>query len=218
MRALVVSVLAVVLLAAAVAAQEATPVAPPEIATPPGGTLVTEVNLSENDILGMIKQAIPAFAQSAAGAPGDLGKFLKNVDLNAFADAISGVKFIRVMQFKLDPKTAPAAVATSYEKEFTQAEGWSRVLYDTSMAPNSVVAVYTRGGEDFFGVGIDTKAKRAVAFRTIGFVDIPKLAAWMGRTARFVTEQEAKQKPAPKPAATTPKKPTKKPSTTKTRK
>ena len=214
----IVTVLALFAVGAA-AVEQAPPVTPPEIATPPGATLLTEVNLSENDILGMIKQAIPAFAQSAAGAPGEVGAFLKNVDLNAFADAIAGVKFIRVMQFQLAPGTSPTAVPAFYEGQFTPEQGWSRVLYDTSMAPKGVVAIYSRSGQDFFGVAVDPKSRRAFAIRTIGFVDVPKLAAWAGRTVRFVAEMEQKQKAAAKKTVKpSPKTPTKKaPAKTRTR-
>lgn len=199
-------VLATSLLSVAVRAQEP---APSEIATPPGTTLITEISLSDSDILGMIKQAIPAFAQSAAGAKGEMGVFLQNIDLNTLSEAIQGLKFIRFTQFEMTPQTTAPEVLAFFEEHASEQSdpGWSRILFDSSMAQKGTVEVFTRGGQDFYGFAVNPAQKRAFAFRTVGFVDIPKFASWVGKAAKFASISEMKKPTAPKPAA----KPTPKP-------
>jgi hypothetical protein len=178
--------------------------APPEIVAPPGGALITEVNLSDNDVLGMLKQAIDAFAQSSKGAKGEIGQGLKAVDLSTLAEAIQGVSAIRAMQFKLTPGTSAGAVLNFYQTQLPTTQGWSRILFDTSMAPKGAMAVYTRGGQEYFSIGIDPSKNRAYVARTIGSVDVPKFASWLGGVAKFASTMEAKYKP-PTKAPVTPK-------------
>lgn len=213
-RILFVLTLALVLCSAGVHAQETpevfmpeTPaiemVVPPEIATPPGATLVTEVNLSDADVLGMIKQALPAFSQAAAGTPGEIGDTLRQLDLNSLTDAIAGIKQVRAMQFKLAAGYKPDMILSFYQDMFVPAQGWSRILFDTSMGSKGAIAVYSRGGQEFVGIGVDSTKQRAFAVRTVGFVDVPKLAAWAGKTMKYVSAMQAKAKAAraakPKP-------------------
>jgi len=205
MRRVVVLAMGFALLCVAVWGQQ-----PPEILAPPGGTLVTEINLSDSDVLGMLKQAIQGFAQSAAGSPGELGMALKSMDLNTLAEAIQGVKSLRVMQFKLGAGSEPGKILDFYQGQLMPAEGtsgWSRILYDTSMVPKGAVAIYSRAGQDFFGVGADGAGKRAFVFRTSGFVDVPKFATWLGGAAKFAAQMEAKKPVQPTPVVKKPTKP-----------
>ena len=193
-------VVAFLLLSVGVQAQQAAPCATPEIPTPPGAKLVTEINLSDNDILGMIKQAIPAFNQAACGSSGELGAFLSTLDLNSLSDAIRDVKQVRAMQFKLTQKCDAAGIVTFYEGKLTEADGWTRALYDITAIPNGAIAVYSRGGQDFFAVAVDPAKSAVYAVRTVGFVDIPKLAAWTGKAMKAYSEIQPK--PAKKPVTT----------------
>jgi hypothetical protein len=201
MRYLTAVTLVLVFLAGIVHAQGTS-----NITTPPGAILLTEVNLSESDILGMIKESIPAFAQAAAGAPGELGLYLKNADLNTLSDAIRDIKQIIIVQFQVPPKTDIAKTLAFFESSLPSADGWSRMLYDTSTLQKGAIAVYTNSGQDFFAVAVDPAKNRVYAARTIGFVDVPKLAAWAAKVAKFNAEMEAKKAAKPAPA----KKPVKK--------
>jgi hypothetical protein len=179
-------------------AQQAEPIALPEVPTAPGTMLITEVNLTDNDILGMIKQAIPAFVRSAEGSKGEFGDFLKNADLTTFIDAFQDVHTVRAMQFRLNASTTPASVMSFYQGKFGAEGGWSRVLYDASTLKKGTVAVYARDSEDFLLVGTDSAKKVAYAVRTVGFVDVPKLASWAGNAMKYFSAMEAKKAPAPK--------------------
>ncbi|MBI2842071.1 MAG: hypothetical protein HYX78_01580 [Armatimonadetes bacterium] len=175
-------------------------VASPEIAAPPGGTLITELNLSEADILGMIKQALPAFSQAVANASGEFGTMLQKLDLNTLAEAIAGIRQIHAMQFKLDPNVKPDVIMSFYQDQFSPEQGWNRVLYDASKGPKGAAAVYARSGQEFFGIGVDSAKQRAFAVRTVGFVDVPKLAAWSGQAIKVFSEMKPKPKPKPEAA------------------
>lgn len=177
------------------------PATTPEIAIPPGGTLVTEINLSENDLLGVIKQAIPAFTQSAAGATGEIGQLIKNIDLNTFVEAIQGVRHIRAMQFKLSSGAAPSTILRFYENRLAAEENsaWTRTLFDASSPEKGQVMVLTKGGQEYFGVATDTKESRVFVIRTVGSVDMVKLAAWAGQTAKLISEMKSKKEAQPVP-------------------
>ncbi|MEN6520955.1 MAG: hypothetical protein ABFD46_07380 [Armatimonadota bacterium] len=202
MKKTVLITIAFALLAAASYAQQ------PEIPAPVGATLVTEINLSDTDILGMIKQALPAFAQAAAGTPGEVGDLIKQLDIDSFSAAIEGVRQVRVLQFDI-PKTANITkMLDFYQAKFTADDGWSRIIYDISMAPAKAGAVYTHGGQDFLAVGVDTNKSRLYVARTVGFVDVPKLAAWFGNAIKVYsqiaeTQQTVKPKPEQKQPSST---------------
>lgn len=200
MKKTVLITLALVLLTATAYAQQ-----PPEIPAPAGATLVTEINLSDSDILGMIKQAIPAFAQAAAGTPGEVGDLIKLLDIDSFSAAIEGVRQIRVLQFDVPKTSNTAKMLDFYQAKLPADDGWSRIIYDVSMAPTKAGAVYTRSGQDFIIVGMDMKKSRLVVARTVGFVDVPKLAAWFGNTIKFFSQMaEKKQTAPPKPKSEQP--------------
>jgi hypothetical protein len=192
-----------------------------EIPAPQGATMITEINMSETDVLGMIKAAIPAFAQSAAGAQGEIGDFIKQLDLGTFSAAIEGVQQVRVMQFAVPKTTSLTKTFDFYQEKLPSSDGWSRIAYDASMAPSMAGAVYVRDGKDFFSVGLDLKKGRLIVARTAGFIDVPKMASWFGNAISVFSKMEAKKQaaqPKPKPkqpakAAPSVKKPT---ATTKT--
>jgi hypothetical protein len=154
----------------------------------------------------MIKQSIPAFAQAAAGAPGEMGLYLKNADLSTLSDVIRDIKQISIVQFQIPPKTDIAKTLTFFEGSLPLTDGWSRVLYDVSTLKNGTIAVYTNSGQDYFAVAADPAKNRVYAAKTTGFVDVPKLAAWAAKVAKFDAEMSAKRATKPAPA----KKPVKK--------
>lgn len=171
---------------------------PPDIPAPEGAVLVSEVNMSDADIFGVIKQAIPAFTQGAAGASGELGILLANLDLNMLTEAIHGVERVRAVGFALPEGADPMAVLALYEREFSAVSGWSRIIYDVASLPKNAGAVYTRAGQEFVCIGLEPAKRRLFIVRTAGFVDVPKLATWIGRTLAFVTQMDAQKKTAAK--------------------
>ncbi len=204
MKKMFLAAFAAMVLPVLVCAQQPQVVAQPEIPVAPGTTLLTEINITDNDILGMIKQAVPAFVQTAQVSGGELGEFLKNADLNTLVDAFQDVEVVRAMQFRLAATTTPASVMSFYAGKLTAEDGWSRVLYDASVVGKGTVSVYARDSQDFFVVGTDPVKKSVYAVRTVGFVNVPKLAAWAGNSMKYFTALEAKKKPVAKPVAKKP--------------
>jgi hypothetical protein len=183
--------------------------ATPDVPAMPGCTLVTDVNLSENDILGMVKQAIQGFAEASAGATGDVALVVKEADPVALSQIIEGVKALRFAQFTLPAGVGRDKVLAFYDRQFPPADGWTRVLYDVTLIPKGGVEIYTKAGQEFFGTGVDPKSNRVFAFRTVGTVDVAKLGSWLGGMAKLGASMKA-ENPAPKTAAKKPVKSTKK--------
>lgn len=197
MRTSVVIVLALMMFMPAAWAQQ------PDIPAPPNSTLVTEINLSESDILGMIKAAIPAFAEAVTSTPGELSYLISQLNLNALVDSIRDVKQIRVVQYRLLPGIDSKGILDFYDQSLPDSEGWSRLLYDISALPKGAAAIYTRSGQDFLIVGIDPSKNAVFAARTVGFVDVPKLAEWVGKALSYFVflDVQKKQETESQPAA-----------------
>jgi len=197
MRTSVVIVLALMMFMPAAWAQQ------PDIPAPPNSTLVTEINLSESDILGMIKAAIPAFAEAVTSTPGELSYLISQLNLNALVDSIRDVKQIRVVQYRLLPGIDSKGILDFYDQSLPDLEGWSRLLYDISALPKGAAAIYTRSGQDFLIVGVDPSKNAVFAARTVGFVDVPKLAEWVGKALSYFVflDVQKKQETESQPAA-----------------
>lgn len=200
MKRLVVVMLAVMLLSAAAYSQQ-----PADIPVLPGSKLVTEINLADSDILGMIKQAIPAFTQSVAGTPGEVGVLVRELDFDSLAAAIAGVQQIKIRVYGIPKTTDPVKSLAFFEERLSAADGWSRIVYDISKVPSGAGAAFTRSGQDLLAVGVDLSKNRLSVIRAVGFVDVPKLAAWFGNAIKVFAQLEEKKqaeqqiKPAPAP-------------------
>ncbi len=186
MRTVLFITLALALSVMAIHAEET-----PSIPMPPGTTLLTEINLSDSDILEAVKMMIPAFAQGIAGTEGEVGKALAQIDLTALSEAVRGVKQVRVIQMQLGAKPDTASIVSVFEKALPSEDGWLRSIYDTTIVKNGAVAVYTRSGQEFFLFAVAPDKQRAVAARIVGFIDIPKIAAWAGNIAKQFVEATA---------------------------
>jgi len=210
MKRLIVVMLAAMLFSAAAYSEQ-----PVEIPVLPDSKLVTEINLADSDILGMIKQAIPAFARSVEGTPGDVGDLVRELDFNSLSAVIAGVQQIYVRVYDI-PKTTDSVKALAFfEERLSVTDGWSRLVYDISKAPTNAGAVFTKSGQDFLAIGVDLSKGRLSVIKTAGFIDVPKLAAWFGNAvktfAQFEEKKQAEKQNKPVPDSNTHPQPSVKP-------
>ena len=222
MKRVLLIVIATIAVSAAALAQNTNPIPTPDIPMPQDTALLTEINLSENDLLGMAKEALAAFAASSKGAKGEVGQMIAAADLDTLLAAIKDLKAVRAVQFQLPENYTADDLLGFYQSELTTEQGWSRIIYDKSMMPKGAAAVYTRSGEEYFTVGIEPTKQRAYAIHAVGSVDIVKMGSWLGGVMKKFSELKTTPgaKPAAgtaKPTSTTTKKPTQtksKPTTT----
>jgi len=212
--------LLLVLAASSASAQVEAPPGAPEIPSYPNAELVTEVNISDQDLLSYLQMGMLAFGSSAKGAVGEIGGIVKALDLETLANAISGLKYVRMLQFKPAELVKPADVLSFYAENIGQ--GWNRILWDISQPGRAFMVLAQPGMNEVLGVAVmaEKAAKpegkesgeaaevpkldqRIVVARTLGMFDIQKLASWAGKAIVKFSEIDKQQKEAAakKPAA-----------------
>ena len=170
-----------------------------EMALPAGATLISEINLSENDLLGMLKQAIPSFLSGVGDARGGIGQFLKSIDLSGVNSAVEAMTALRIVQYKLSGKVEPGEIIAHFESQLPSSEGWGRIFYSTAIVSNGIVAVYSANGKEYAGFLIDPKAGRNIIATTVGFIDVPKLTEWAGKIVGYMSGSQAREPATPEP-------------------
>lgn len=165
-------------------------VEPPAINMPAGGKVVTEINLGDNDVLGIVKQSIPALADvikevapSVTGAAGASANadIANSISFDELSQAIAGVKDIRVL-VACYPNTM---TAERFLSEFTAGVGklgrFSKTATDLKFFPGSVGLFSAPDNGGIVGFAYDPKGHTAYALRVVGGLDMPKLIHWSGQ-------------------------------------
>lgn len=209
------AICAVVVVACGPAAVSA---APPEIPQYQSAQIVTEVNISEQDILGFLQMAMLAFGTSAKGAEGQIGQFVQAIDLETLANALSEVKYVRILQFHLAQPAAPADILAFYAENI--GPDWHRIVWDISQPGRGSMVLVQPGLTELMIVGVmppkpqkkdedeasqpEPSVQKIAVVRTVGMVNLEKFAAWAGNAvAQFsrIEETKRQEKEAAKAAA-----------------
>lgn len=158
----------------------------------PGATQTMELNVAEKDLLPTFQQVL---AMASMSSNSDSGPFamLKQFDLAGLADALKGIKQIKVVELTL-PKNVDSAkkVSDFYSAQLDKETGWSRVFWKSD-DPKKVLAVYSRPeGEGIFvtSISTDPKGGKLMIGRTGGRIDLPKVIEWAAKN--FTQLQAAK--------------------------
>ncbi len=180
----------------------ATLIPPPAISVPYGGNVVTEINISDADLLGIIKQIIPAIGEiiqvaapaMSGGSPEARVKAqleaLQKIDFQGLADAISGIKNIRVLVVKYPRPPEPSLLLKQLDAGVAKLGQFTRIIVHTGdpmplpFSP-SVMAVYAKAdGQGYVGYGFERG--KLYAFRIVGSADFEKLIKWGTETVKTV--------------------------------
>jgi hypothetical protein len=217
-KLVVAAFLTVCVVAMAACGPAAASVAAPEIPKYGAAQVVTEVNISEQDILGFLQMAMLAFGTSARGAEGEVGRFVQAIDLETLANALSDLKYVRILQFHLAQPAAPADVLAFYAENI--GPGWHRIVWDVSQPGRGSMVLVQPGLTELMVVGVmptkqakhdedevaqpEPAGQTIAIIRTIGMVNLEKFAAWAGNAvAQFsrIEEDKRREKEAAKAAA-----------------
>lgn len=192
MKRLVGLMVAAILLVAMPAVAEV--VAPPVINMPTGGKVVTEINLSDNDVLGIIKQSIPAVADvlkelapafaQRAGAPDNLD-FAKMINLDEFSQAISGVKDVRVLIARYPKTMTPQRFLAEFTAGVAKTGRFNKTVSDSGFFPGSVGMFSAPDNGGIIGFAYNPQEHTAYMIRVVGGLDMPKLIRWSGQIAKM---------------------------------
>ena len=214
MKLLMMTILTMLLAISVVAGAQTgveTLVAPPEIPVYGQAELVTEVNISDQAILGYMRMGMQAFGASSKTAEGEIGSFVKAIDLETLASAISGLKYIRLLQFKIAQPDDPLKILDFYTQNVGQ--NWQRVLWDISQPGRAFMVMMRPGGSEVIAVAVmnekpimqekvegaeatqpEPLGQRLVVSRTVGMVDVEKLGSWSGKLIVKISQMQEQQR------------------------
>ena len=167
----------VLLLSIAAFAQDKPPM---DLPVYPGGEPGMEVNLSNEDILPMVKVMFPMLA-------GKLGSAAQNIAPEDVATIFTDVKRIQVLQLDVaKPEVTESDITTYYGKNLPSGS-WTRVFWQSAPKVGTVAIYALGGGESIYGFRVRTvsndgkPAKRVEIFKTEGKIDFAKLLIMAGK-------------------------------------
>jgi len=212
-----VMMLLLVVLASAVAVPvfaEATVVAPLAIYVPSGGKVVTEVNISDDDVLGIIKQALPAagdVVKEMVGQEGGGGDakmvvaFAGMVDVKELSEAIAGISNIRLLVVRYPRTVTPEKFIEEFSAGVAKAGPFNKIVSDFGMFPGALGVYAMSNNAGCMGFAYVPAQRTAYAVRVVGGVDVPKLIKWAGSIAKMAmqrTKASVEEQPevAPQPS------------------
>lgn len=163
---------------------------PPALNVPYGGKIVTELNFSDNDVLGMLKGLIPVFNTlwtraagsgvcESLGVQPDIMKKLSGIDLKPLADATSGVKNVRMIVVKYGNDAKAERMMSDINVGVAKMGMFSKVAMDSAMAPGGALIYAEANNGGYAAFMFDKKSHTLYAGRLVGFVDVPRIVGWV---------------------------------------
>lgn len=180
---------------------------PPAITVPYGAKVLTDLNISDKDLLGVIKQMIPAIGEvvatvapvmtAARGATTggiDMLGVIQKIDFQALADAISGIRHIRVLNVTYARQLDIPGLLQQLDSGVAKLGQFSRVIADVGGMTPGLLAIYAQSdGEGYIGYAYEPGSRKLYAFRILGSADIQKLIKWGTDVVKTVVGELSKQ-------------------------
>lgn len=162
---------------------------PPTIHIPYKGIVATEINISDNDILGLIKQLIPeamglitciAQNQSLDLNAQDIEglRAISKVDITPFCEAIAGVTNFRVMIVKYPANTDAKTLISQLDSGVAKTGSFSRIIGEYSPIPNAFSLFTESNGRGYITYKYDVNTNILYIGRIVGNLDLAKLSKW----------------------------------------
>lgn len=167
---------------------------PPAIYLPAGGNVVTEINVSDSDVLGIIKQAIPAvgdvvkdIAPQVGGPDGKMAAAVASAaDPAGLSQAIEGIKNVRFVIARYPASVSPQKFVAEFDKGAAKAGPFSKILSDFGFFPGAVAIYALPNNAGCMGFVYIPSERTVYAARVVGGLDVPKLIKWAGGIAKVV--------------------------------
>ena len=139
----------------------------------PGGESTMELNLTNEDILPMVKTLIPMLA-------GKMGAVADKINPDDIAAILADVKRIEFQQVDITKAVTENDVADYYAKSVPNGD-WNRVFWQKNNSAGTIAVFVQGGGEAIYGfrvqsLNVDNKpVKRVMVAKSIGKIDYTKL-------------------------------------------
>lgn len=182
---------------AAVAAGQV--VTPPAIHLPYGAKVQTEINFSDKDVLGLVRELLPAAGELISmavsmGGPAAMAhgakmpvspEALAKLDLKPLVEALQGITNFRFVAARFKPGLQGAEALAQFDGGAAKTGAFNRIVTDFSTGPG-VLAFYAQaGGSGYLIYHYDAKNGTIRAARLSGSVDYAKLMKWIGDTMKL---------------------------------
>ncbi|MGI6295011.1 MAG: hypothetical protein ACOX3G_02890 [Armatimonadota bacterium] len=198
-RGMLIALFLTLVVGISVSAAEINP--PPAIFMPWGGKLVTEVNISDDDVLGIAKQAIPALAdvikdlneyaaaQQQSGFMSSMLAAAGEADLHSLSEAIAGITHVRVVVMKYSREIPVEAFLDEFSKGVVKSGPFRRVLMDMAHAPEATAAFMLPDNDGFIGFVYLPDQRTAYATRVVGGINVEEMIKFAGSIMKNVMSQ-----------------------------
>lgn len=194
--------------ALAVSAAAASVAAPPAINLPAGGKVVTEINVSDEDVLGMVKSSIPAIADvlknltaGESGSSRALPEWAKSISTQELSEAISGVRGIRVIIARYAKPIEPEKFVEQFGMGVVKLGQFNSIATDFGTLPVAAGLYAAPENAGMVGFAYSRASGTAYAVRIVGGLDLPKLIHWAGEVARLALGTKPGAVPVLEPSA-----------------
>lgn len=167
---------------------------PPPIYTPFGGKIVTELHFSNNDILGIIRQVIPAIGKALREDSTNTMlssidphlSALSKVDYETLMEATSDIRNIRFILVRYNRKLDTDQLLQQFDLGAAKAGAFSKVISSSDDPYNGIVAVYAQpDNSGYISYLYQPYSRELVAFRVVGSLDYAKLTNWAIETGKI---------------------------------
>mgnify|MGYP005848145493 CR=1 FL=1 len=169
---------------------------PPPIHIPYGGKVVTEVNLSDDDVLGMMKQMIPVLGdvmretmdkiQGMDGGMPPPVAALAGLDMTGLAEAIQDIRNVRLIIARYSGDPDPETLLRQFNDGVAKAGRFNKIASDFGFMPGMFAMYAESGNSGYMAAAYDASGRTLYAARIVGSVDMPKLIKWVGSAAQLI--------------------------------
>lgn len=170
---------------------------PPSIYMPQGGSVVADINVKDDDVLGIIKQAIPILGEAircgTKPADGELSQpplaKLQALDFTGLIEAISGIRAIRLVVLHYDKKIDLKALVGELDRGAAKSGEFRKVASDCAFAPGTVALYAQPDNSGYLGFAYQREVRQLLGFRIVGAFDAAKLTKWAMDAASVITQK-----------------------------
>jgi hypothetical protein len=171
----------ILLISGSALAQEKPPM---DLPVYPGGESTMEINLTNEDILPMIKAVLPLMGDK-------LGKLADEVSAEDISDVLKDIKRIEFLQMEVYKTDVSESNITDFYVKNLPDGKWNRIFLQSS-APKGTMAIYFQpGAETLYGYRVSTvkqdskMIKRIEVLKTEGKIDYVKLINLAGKCIKL---------------------------------
>lgn len=150
-----------------------------KITLPQGTRLVSELNISQNNLLGMVERAIPAFAIGLSGRPQTCANQpTDDAVANAIKEIVGQIKLIRIARFDITNVADKPGIVQRLEVQVPESQNWEKMFYCND--EDGLVAVYSNPEDSYVALIVPPTGKSCHLVEVCGYIDVPKLSWCIG--------------------------------------